>query len=93
MEPMGDVELIRGSCTPWDEVAFIAALTGGGDSRLVVDPSADTNKYLVPSRPDEVGGCFSSCTASPVSPAGFRSAKRCYVDLVSAPRRRSPDGS
>jgi hypothetical protein len=56
MEPMGDVELIRGSCTPWDEVAFIAALTGGGDSRLVVDPSADTNKYLVPSRPDEVGG-------------------------------------
>jgi hypothetical protein len=33
MQTMGHVELMHGWCAPWNEAAFIAALTEGGDSR------------------------------------------------------------
>jgi hypothetical protein len=67
---------------------FLAALTGGGDSRLTLDPETGWNKYLVAPHPDPAVICFSSCTASPISNAGFLAAKRCFVDLTTTP---SPD--
>ena len=85
---MGHVEHLQGWHAPWNEAEFISALTGGGDSRLRVDPASGTNKYFVPPTPRVGGVCFSSCTASPISQAGYRQAMRCYLDLATA---RSPD--
>ncbi len=84
---MGHVETMHGWCAPWNEAAFIAALTEGGDSRLLVDPATGTNRYFVPPAPVTGGVCFSSCTAAPISEAGYRQAMRCYVDLVTARSR------
>jgi hypothetical protein len=64
---------------------FFAALTGGGDSRLTLDPETGLNKYLVAPHPDSSVICFSSCTASPISAAGFFRAKRCFFDLMTDP--------
>jgi hypothetical protein len=87
MQTMGHVELMHGWCAPWNEAAFIAALTEGGDSRLLVDPATGTNRYFIPPAPTAGGVCFSACTASPISEAGYRQAMRCYVDLVTARSR------
>jgi hypothetical protein len=48
---MGHVEHLQGWRAPWNEAEFISALTGGGDSRLRVDPASGTNKYFVPPIP------------------------------------------
>lgn len=85
---MGHVEHLQGWRAPWNEAEFISALTGGGDSRLRVDPASGTNKYFVPPTPRVEGVCFSSCTASPISQASYRQAMRCYFDLATA---RTPD--
>ena len=85
---MGHVEHSQEWRAPWNEAEFILALTGGGDSRLRVDPAGGTNKYFVPPTPRVEGVCFSSCTASPISQAGYRQAMRCYFDLATA---RTPD--
>ena len=85
---MGHVEHLQGWRAPWNETEFISALTGGGDSRLRVDPAGGTNKYFVPPTPRVEGVCFSSCIASPISQAGYRQAMRCYFDLATA---RTPD--
>ena len=91
MQATGDTERLCSWRGTWSETAFLAALTGGGDSRLAIDPATGTNRYFVPPQPDEAGVCFSSCTASPISPAGYRRARRCYVDLVGA--RSSSDAA
>jgi hypothetical protein len=88
---MGHVEHLRGWRGPWSEAEFISALTGGGDSRLRIDPVSGTNKYFVPPTPAAASVCFSSCTASPISEAGFRQAMQCYLDLATA--RSRDDGA
>ncbi len=46
------------------------ALLGGGDTRLIIGPRG-VNKYLCPAGPAPTMTCLSSCTASPISEAGF----------------------
>ncbi len=89
MQILGEIAVLDGWCKPWNEAEFIAALTEGGDSRLRIDAATGTNKYFVPPTPIAGGGgvCFSSCTASPISEAGYRQAMRCYVDLATARTR------
>jgi hypothetical protein len=71
-----------GRAVQWSEDRFLAALTAGGDSRLAVDPATGTNKYLCPPVPDEALAHLSSCTASPISSAGFVLAMQCYGDIA-----------
>ena len=89
MQIPGEIAMLDGWCKPWNEAEFIAVLTEGGDSRLWIDAATGTNKYFVPPTPVAGGGgvCFSSCTASPISEAGYRQAMRCYVDLATARTR------
>jgi hypothetical protein len=65
---------------------FMAALLGGGDSRLTLDPATGLNKYLCQPYPDDAVTCFSSCTASPISMPGFEQAYCCYQEVT------GPDG-
>ena len=57
---------------------FLAALTGGGDSRLAIDPSSGCNQYLCPPTPAPWIACLGSCTASPISETGFARARTVY---------------
>jgi hypothetical protein len=66
---------------------FTAALLGGGDSRLAIDPATGMNKYLCQPYPDDGVTCFSSCTASPISVSGYAQAHACYRDVT------GPDGT
>lgn len=65
---------------------FMAALLGGGDSRLTLDPATGLNKYLCQPYPDDGVTYFSSCTASPISMSGFEQAHACYREVT------GPDG-
>lgn len=69
----------------------VSALLAGGDSRTRVDAATGTNKYLCPPRPDAALACFSSCTASPISVAGFERVTLAFEDIVDAasPRGRA----
>lgn len=84
MQTIDDIELVQAWCTPLNEALFIAALTEGGDSRLLIGSTTGMNKYLVPPTPVLGQVCFSSCTASPVSNEGYRLAMRCYFDMETA---------
>lgn len=61
--------------TPCPEADDLAAwLVSGGDSRLALDPATGLNRYFCPPRPTSRLACFASCTASPISPEGWRAA-------------------
>jgi hypothetical protein len=64
---------------------FISALLSGGDSRIATDPHSGLNKYLCPAQPAPDLVCVSSCTASPVSAAGFHRAAAAFADIARAP--------
>jgi hypothetical protein len=70
---------------------FIAALCSGGDSRMATDPRTGLNKYLCPVRPTSELVCVSSCTASPISPRGFKIAADAFAKIAGAtsPGQRS----
>jgi hypothetical protein len=69
-------------------VGFIPALFAGGDSRIAADPHTGLNKYLCPTEPAPDLICVSSCTASPVSEAGFNRAAAAFADIALAPSPR-----
>lgn len=76
---------------PWDEEAgeeaCVAALLSGGDSRLAPDPATGLNKYLCAATPDAGVVRLASCTASPISAAGFSTALACHREVsVAGPR-------
>ncbi len=54
--------------------AHLDTLLIEGDDRLALDPRSGVNKYLCPPRPVPGLTCFASCTASPISAAGYRAA-------------------
>ena len=60
----------------------MAALTGGGHSRLALDKATLTNRYFCPQQADDKLTCFSSCTASPISAAGFADALACHGQVM-----------
>ena len=70
--------------SPAEPDGFIDALTGGGDSRLVIDRLSGVNKYLCPPVPAPDLVCVSSCTASPIAPAAFWHCAETFVRLNSA---------
>ena len=76
---------ISSGATPDTELA--AALACGGDRRLQIDPLTGLNKYLCPVYPSPQLVCFSSCTASPISDAGWQAARETYARLCSDPGR------
>ncbi len=77
-----------GGVTEWpdraDEEGFVAALLGGGDGRLALDPGSGTSKYLCPPVPAPHLVCASSCTASPVSVSGFAAAEVVWREIGGA---------
>ena len=86
------IDTLRGWTAAWIMDGFRAALTDGGDSRLLIGLATGTNRYLVPPVPVEGEVCFSSCTASPISDAGYRRAMCCYADLAMARTRDESAG-
>jgi hypothetical protein len=81
-----------GGVTEWpdraDEEGFVAALLGGGDGRLAIDPGSGTSKYLCPPVPAPHLVCASSCTASPVSGSGFAAAELVWREIRGAETQR-----
>lgn len=73
---------------PEHPVGFVPALFSGGDSRIAADPHTGLNKYLCPTVPAPQLVCASSCTASPVSVAGFNRAAEAFSAIVLAPSLR-----
>ncbi len=71
--------------SPAEPDGFIDALTGGGDSRLVIDRLSGVNKYLCPPVPAADLVCVSSCTASPIAPAALQRCSETFVRLNSGP--------
>lgn len=69
------------------DIDLAAALVSGGDSRLRIDPLTGLNKYLCAAYPSPQIVCFSSCTASPISSAGWRAARETYARLRGDPQR------
>jgi hypothetical protein len=57
-------------------------LTAGGDERIAPDPATGRNRYGVSAtpRPDEV--CFSSTTASSMTPRAFRAVEAAWTGLT-----------
>jgi hypothetical protein len=74
---------------PRDDPELVTALLSGGDGRLSVHPVTGLNKYLCPPVPASGVLCAASCTASPITAAGFDMAARCLRDITAAP---SPAG-
>ncbi len=64
-----------------------AALVSGGDLRLQIDPLTGLNQYLCAAYPSPQVVCFSSCTASPISSAGWQAARETYTRLRGDPQR------
>ena len=60
-------------------------LLAGSDTRLAIESRTGLNKYLCPSIPSPATLCFSSCTASPVSEAGFDRASAVFSTIAGAP--------
>jgi hypothetical protein len=69
------------------ELELAAALVSGGDLRLQLDPLTGLNKYLCAAYPSAQVICFSSCTASPISAAGWQAAQDTYARLLGDPQR------
>ena len=67
---------------------FVPALFAGGDSRIAFDLNTGLNKYLCPAVPTPDFVCMSSCTASPISVAGFDRAAAAFLDTIQAPSPR-----
>ncbi len=61
--------------------ALIAALTEGGDERIVRDPATGANRYGTPAAPDADAIWLSSSTASAVTPGGYRAAEAIFRTL------------
>jgi hypothetical protein len=75
-----------GSRSP-QELELATALVSGGDLRLQIDPLTGLNKYLCAAYPSAQVICFSSCTASPISAAGWQAAQETYARLLGNPQR------
>jgi hypothetical protein len=69
------------------ELELAAALVSGGDLRLQIDPLTGLNKYLCAAYPSPQAICFSSCTASPISAAGWQAAHETYARLRDGPQQ------
>jgi len=63
---------------------FVSALLSGGDSRVAVDQATGVNRYFCPPEPAPGIACLASCTASPISAAGFAAASACYREVTEA---------
>lgn len=59
-------------------------LTGGGDTRIAVDPRSALNKYGCPPLPAPAFAAFASSTASTISSGAFAAADRLRSRLVEA---------
>ena len=68
-----------------EEDRVVAALLAGGDGRLSLD-ALGLNKYLCPPLPPPATTCLSSCTASPISEAGFERASASFWRIAAAPK-------
>ena len=88
LKEAADAARIWGGVTEWPDRAeqegFVAALLGGGDGRLAIDPGSGTSKYLCPPVPAPHLVCASSCTASPVSVSGFAAAEVVWREISGA---------
>src|SRR4051812_39149231 len=63
---------------------FPSMLTSGGDERLVADPVSGRNRYGLFPLPNAREVCFSSSTASCISPRGFAAARKAWLGLSRA---------
>jgi hypothetical protein len=72
-------------------VGFIPALFSDGNTRSATDPLTGLNTYLCPPMPAPDLTCVSSCTASPISVAGFDRALEAFSNITQAqsPRQRA----
>ena len=59
-------------------------LVAGGDERLAIDPATGLNRYGCAAHPCPDITAFSSCTAAPISDAGYRAAELCRRRMLAA---------
>jgi hypothetical protein len=60
-------------------------LSQGGDSRITIDLASGLNQYFCPPQPSAAITCLGSCTASPISEAGFAAAISAHHRLADDP--------
>jgi hypothetical protein len=76
--------LLRAHDAACVDAHFVAALTGGGDARLDVEPATGRNIYGCRPRPDPDEYRFGSTTASTITAPAFAAARVCHARLAPA---------